>query len=787
MFAAWAAYPLVLAVLCAGVGLLVDRLVGRSLPGALVLPVGLAGLVVVGGFTTATDVTAGATVPLLTVLAVAGLVASRPYRFKRPDPGPVLAALGVFLVFGAPVILSGKPTFAGYITLDDTATWLAMTDRVLEHGRGLVGLEPSTYRSTLDFNLAGGYPVGAFIPFGAAQRFSGGDLAWVFQPYVSFLAAMLALCLWNVLGDVARGRVPRALAAFLVAQPALLFGYALWGGVKEVAAAVFLALAAALAPAVVREGASRRAVVPLALAAAALVGVLSPGGVLWVGPMLAVLAVLAHQRFGPGGAAWRALLFAVLLLVLVAPVLAEGLVPPTSKSLVGSDGEGNLRGPLNALQVLGIWPSGDFRFDPHLTVPSTVLVGLGLAAAAVGGWGIWRRRAWAPLLLASALLTCAVIAVAGSPWAAGKALATASPAALALAAIGALVALRLDRVAGAILVAAVSVGVLWSNALAYHDVSLAPYEQLRELEEIGEAYAGGGPALITEYQPYGARHFLRQLDAEGASELRFRPVTLVDGTTLEKGQWADTDRIALSALLTYRTLVLRRSPVQSRPPSAYSLVGRGDYYEVWQRPANGDGGIVEHLPLGDETDPGGVPECAELVRLGALAGPGGAVMAARRGPNVSAALAAAERPADWVASAGERPELRPLSGGSARLRLEVSRGGRYDLFVQGSARNRLALTLDGIDTGSVSVQRNPDGQYLDLGRATLSAGSHLVRLSYAGPSLAPGSGGPPYATGPLVLSPVRDRDPPLLRVPASRARQLCDQRLDWAEAVDPDR
>ncbi len=66
------------------------------------------------------------------------------------------------------------------------------------------------------------------------QKLVGGDLAWVFQPYVSFLAAMLSLGLWQILGGVLRRPGLRALAAFIAAQPALLLGYALWGGVKEV-------------------------------------------------------------------------------------------------------------------------------------------------------------------------------------------------------------------------------------------------------------------------------------------------------------------------------------------------------------------------------------------------------------------------------------------------------------------------------------------------------------------------------------------------------------------------
>ena len=86
-------------------------------------------------------------------------------------------------------------------------------------------------------------------------------------------------------------------------------------------------------------------------------------------------------------------------------------------------------------------------------------------------------------------------------------------------------------------------GVLWSNVDQYHDVWLAPRGQLHELETIGHEFAGDGPALMTNYEPYGVRHFLRGLDPEGASELRRRFDYLVDGTTLDKGASADIDRV----------------------------------------------------------------------------------------------------------------------------------------------------------------------------------------------------------------------------------------------------
>src|SRR5213079_872952 len=129
-------------------------------------------------------------------------------------------------------------------------------------------------------------------------------------------------------------------------------------------------------------------------------------------------------------------------------------------------------------------------------------------------------------------------------------------------------------------VAVVTVGVLWSNALAYRDVSLAPRAQLAELETIAGIIEDKGPTLMTEYQPYGVRHFLRNAAPEGASELRLRTVPLLNGHGLGKGLTADIDRFQLRGVLTYRTLVLRRSPGASRPPSPYQLVYQGSYYDV---------------------------------------------------------------------------------------------------------------------------------------------------------------------------------------------------------------
>jgi hypothetical protein len=135
---------------------------------------------------------------------------------------------------------------------------------VVEHGRSLAGLAPSTYEATLGTTVSIGYPTGSLMPLGIGHQLLSYDIAWLFQPYLAALAALLALALYAVLARVVPSRPLRALAVFVAAQPAILFGYALWGGIKELAGALLLALIAALLPWTLEESRRARAALPLA-------------------------------------------------------------------------------------------------------------------------------------------------------------------------------------------------------------------------------------------------------------------------------------------------------------------------------------------------------------------------------------------------------------------------------------------------------------------------------------------------------------------------------------------
>ena len=756
---AWLVFPVVLLSLATGWGCAVSRLCRVRLPGELVPPLGFAAIVVVSGLTTLVSGTARFTTPVVVGGAAAGLAAAWPWaRPSRAAAWPAVAATLVFAAFAAPIVMSGTATYAGFLTLDDSATFFAMTDRMLEHGRTLDGLAPSTYEATLAASLMVGYPMGSLLPLGIGGQLVGEDVAWVFQPYLAVIAALLALVLWRVLSSAVPTLWWRLAAVVVAAQPALLYAYGLWTGSKELAAALLIALAASLAFER-REEVSLRSWIPLATAAAATVGTLSLGGAVWLLPLGVWLLVAAR----PALRARTVAAAGAVLVVLALPAVVEaarflGVGHQSWWRDEGRPGLANLVRPLNPLQSFGLWPVGDFRLRPDSYWPTIVLVALVAALAAAGLVRSVRGR--------DALLPYAGCAIVGavaywalaSPWIEAKSFAIASPALLALAASGCAWLATSGRRAEAVVAAAlVTGGVLWSNALAYGNVNLAPRDQLAELEQAGRDFAGQGPTLMTEFQPVGARHFLRRLDAEGASELRRRLIPLRDGTTLPKLQYANLDSFQLDSVLVYRTLVLRRSPFESRPPAPYELRRRGMYYEVWQRPATFRP-VVEHYPLGDSSHPGAVPSCSRVLQL---AGRGSSVAAVVRDDPV---------------------RVLPVPASGQTVPFTLPRRDRYSIWLAGSTRDHHDVFVDGRRIGGAGYHLNNLGQFVELAEAVIGPGKHVLELRSARARLRPGVGGPDYGSGPVIVS-VAAPPRAVSVLPSARASSLCGRTLDWVEAL----
>jgi hypothetical protein len=820
---AWVAFPLLLAALGAGWGALVQRAADAPVGGALLIPLGLAAMIVVAGFLTAFEPTARAAVPVVAVGGVAGVVWAR-RSLLRLNRWPLLAALGALLAYGAPVLLSGSATFLGYIRLDDTGTWLNIVDHVMFHARSVSGETPSTYTLNYIGDVGNTYPLGAFMLLGIGHGLTGIDAAWIVQPYLAICGAAVGLGAYALVEPLVRSPRICALIAFIAAQPALLYGYAAWGGDKELAAAFLLVLGSALiAQAIAARPADPRRLLPLAVAAGALILTLGVGAGAYVAPALAVLIVgwVLHAR-----GRRPAILARDLGLVSAATLLLSLPVWISASSFLGGKFSGlfeggnlsseaalgNLIRPLKAWQLAGIWPVGDFRLEAP-TVASVLFIALVVLAAAVCiGLTVRRRQFSITAYLAIALIGCAIFYLIGSiPWIVAKSLAISSPALLtaALAGGGMLWGLRRGhRVGGALgLVATLAIGggVLWSNALAYHDVLLAPRERLAELQHMGELVAGKGPTLINEYEIYADRHFLRAGAPVEPAEYRPATLPLRNGAILTKSAFANLDAFPLSTLEPYRSLVVSRSPTESRPPSTYQLAWEGRNYQLWQRPVQPATTILAHIPLGDsETLPycGAAQNSAPrmLCPIQPVATPPCKLVEelAKRARARNAQLVAYQRPEPvavrgddmiWPAYWLHNPASGTLTAtapGTGVAHIGVPSSQHYELWLGGEFARGFNVSVDGRHVARVKDKLLDIGDLTPVAELVLAGGVHTFEFSYPHSDLTPGSGDNEFtALTAIALQPLENPVTEMLKVSAAQAKTLCGRPLDWIEIVVP--
>ena len=210
-------YPCVLALLCVGAGLLVDRASGSFLPGVLLPVLGAAALIGLSQLTTYTVFLAPATPYLLALFALAGFALGRRRlavlgvpsggwrRFGWQLAVPVIAYVAAL----APVLFAGRPSFSSYGVLTDSAFHMLGADFLIRHGQDYSHLDlrnsPGQYLNDY-YNTY--YPSGADTLFGGSALLARVPLIWAFQPFNAF---MLALCHRPGLGARAAAR-PRRLA-----------------------------------------------------------------------------------------------------------------------------------------------------------------------------------------------------------------------------------------------------------------------------------------------------------------------------------------------------------------------------------------------------------------------------------------------------------------------------------------------------------------------------------------------------------------------------------------------
>jgi hypothetical protein len=792
---AWVLFPLVFILLSAGIGLLVERGTGGRLPSILLIPIGTAGLVAASQLPTYWGWSAELTTPLIVLLALAGIGLGLPrVRAIALDPWALAASAGVFAVFAAPVVLSGAATFAGYTVLGDTSIHFIGADHLVDHGRNFGDLPPSSYEFSLaNYYGAGGYPSGGPTAVGALRTLVAEDVAWVFQPFLSLLVATMALCLYALLQPVVAFAPLRALAAFIAAQPALVLAYALQGSVKEIGSVWAVALLASLLPAFAAhpEYGVRRAI-PLAVAAAAAVAFVGPAAGVWIAPV--ALAALAVSLWNRRRQSWpltvgEAAVFVGLLCLLTLPSLVDlrSYLDVAGGVVTAQNELGNLFGPLDRAQMFGTWLTGDYRAPPtgrNLSLTHAFIAVNGLSAVLGLIWLFRRRALWPGVFVGTSVLGWLYVTNRGSPWADAKALMIVSPAIVLLAMLGPPALYSVGRrVEALVLAAVVAAGVLASNGLAYHDVSLAPRDRLGELEHVGEEIAGEGPTLYTEFEEFG-KHFLRRGDPEGSSEgWQRRLGPLRNGQFARQGFSNDLDEFPLDYVRYYRTIVVRRSPAASRPPAPYRRTFSGRFYDVWQRQAGSERSVLEHVSLGGSFQRGARAPCDEVTRLAAQARRGGGRLAyspVARSSEIQPARSAF--PPRWFVDGAEGHILRPRGPGKIEDSTRVPARGTYELWIMGSFARGYDVWVDGRREGQIENHLNGRGQYAYITAAELEPGRHTVSLFRGGGSLVPGDG-VLELLGPIVLKPRRSDEYEVRYVDSGQARSLCGRWLDWIEVV----
>jgi hypothetical protein len=787
---AWLWAPAVLWGTCLGLGLLAERICRFRLPGALVAPVGLGAFValVMPGYRLGAG--AGPAVTVVLVLAAAGFVLARRDLRSRLRPGwGALAALAAYVLYLAPVALSGHRTFAGYDFVNDTSLNFVWADMLEHGGYQVTALAPSTTATVQAAALNSGYPLGAFALVATVRPLSFAPLEAIYQPLIS-VAAALAACALCTTARRLRLPAPAAVAAALLAVGSnLIYVYAQQGAIKELFTVALLVTAAAVALEAKAVGVTVGAAALVALAAAPMVFVFSGGAgalVAGLGVGWAVSILLERGRLFARRRVGATLLGTGLAAVAAIPflVIALRFVRGTGHSFttaadVSTAQLGQLLRPLPVTQAAGIWLAADYRRAvPAGLAPLNALgiaVVLVLAAVALV-LELRNRRIETALALVAVALVYLVAAPRLTPYADAKLLLLTSAPLVFAAAVAAWRVAVWRAWLGLPLAAVMALGVLYSDARAYHAVRLAPAGRLEALADAGDhahALRPRGLWMVNEWEEY-AKYFMRRVRNNMAAE-SFSPSPVV----LRKpqpifGQYFDLDAQRLSYVSQFPGIVTRRSPAASRPPASFRLVYQNAYYLVWVRDPQPR--VLEHLPLQGPSAVAAVPRCAD-VRALARRARGQALVAAVPPVAIGFDPRAGRLPPNWIRQSNGLESPHTPGAVSAVRRTPA---GRYDVWVRGSTGRSIGVLVDGRLVRAVKTVNGP-GQWMYAGAVTLGAGMHRLALRRPSGSLAPGDG---YdgELGPLELVPQRPER--LERVaPARAAAQLCGRPLDWIERV----
>ncbi len=799
-------YPLLLATMTLGAGLLVENLAGMRLPTALVPAAGFGAMIVVTQLTVLAPAIAPLSPVILAVVVLAGYAFNaRSLRARWLARGSgwfwlPLAGVAAYVTVAMPLIAAGQLTFPGYL-LDTTAGFqLAAGEWMLHHGAPLPAPYPA-YGAMLQDYWGTGYPSGGQVLLATTGWLSGQDLLWLIFPFQVFALALSALELGYLASRAGLSRVAAAFAGWIAAVPALVAAYAMMGSIKELTALPELLLMGALIVlARERSRAGVRGLVPFAVAAAGAIGAIGPSAAAWIGGFGLVVVIflfsplrdwvsnlrrkstLEPRRWALIAAGTVVVLGILLLSVSARLSSAVQTALSLSSSVAGRASDpGNLLRPLRFVQVFGIWLGGSHRVDPTYAYQTYALIGVAILAFILGCTLLVRRRNWALLaFMLASLVIWGALYERGTEWTDAKVMMLTSPVVVLVVMIGAFGDLRAQRLQGLLLAVIVGAGVLASNFFLYHGTNLAPGARFSELRSIGQRFADQGPTLLPDFDEY-TFYVLRKLDVDSpgfAGDMR-RPFALFSGAP-QYGHSYDVDDIEAPFVQDFNLIVARRSPLWSRPPGNFKLVWEGRYYDVWRRFAPAP---VFHMPAGLTSGPLGKPPCPSIANLAKRARRvGGELRYAARPPDVAVNLRAM-LPLGSVAPTVDGNGLPSLSWGGAgiaELKTSVPATATYGVWLGGDVDRPLDVIVDGQNVGAVAHQSGGDGNMMLVGSIHLAAGRHVIALSRGGAGTAPGTDSGALIDG-IYLQRVGPEGETVTTVPASDWRSLCGRTVDWIE------
>lgn len=791
-------FPLILCCLSLGIGLLVERLTGTLLPALLLLPVGFGALIAISQFTTWWGPSAPLTPWVLVALAILGALLSRAQLRERWRSRPRgwwwLPASGVaaYGIVAAPIIFAGRVTFTGYLLDTTGAIQIAGAERLLHHAHDFAA-GTSTYGLTLAAYFGNGYPSGGQGALAAVGWLSGQSLIWLYSIFQALELGIAALVLTYIARRAGLGRRSAAVTGAVAAIPALVYAYALMGSIKELTALPMLLLMGAF----VVDGrrlyskAGARAAIPFAIAAAAALDSIGMAASPWVAlfGLAAFLGAVSIPRakelprLALGGA-WLAVCTAIVALPTVGPFsqTLHQAEEVTNANAAAVNDPGNLVRPLKFIQTLGVWLGESHRIEPRYLNQTYILLGVVVACIAIGLVWLLRRRAWGVLaFVAISAIVWAILHSRGTEWTDAKILMLLSPVAALLALLGAFGVMQRQRLEGAVLAVIVVGGILASDALLYHATNLAPTARFQELGSIGRRFAGDGPTLAPDFDEYGM-YLLRNMGFYSPGMAQPGPFAYVPGVGHIYGYSYDLDMLELSSIEDFRTIVMRRSPQWSRPPSNFKLTWSGRFYTVWRR----DGpSPISHVPLGSGFTPSAVPSCKQMRAIAAQArNVRGLISYAPRPINISAELATAYHTPALAPSTDLKGRVQYSFYGPGRLNgaITVKHAGSYEVWLAGSVDRPMDILIDGRTVGVAARESGDDGNVMHIADISLKRGKHTYELVRGGGDLSPDDNGSSVIDG-VVFQAVSAARAPVRTIGPGRWRSLCGRPLDWIEVV----